>query len=330
MRSLAPQLTGPLKGWTGYFNKHAGYVRASKSLEKAYKACLELGVKFITGKNGHAIHLMYAKDGSTTCTGVKTVNGTIHSATRIILCLGAHGGRLLSSLTQQITAKSWAVAHLQLTAEEAASFEGMSVINCRDLGFFFEPDLDTLLIKLCAHGAGYTNRAPPKRSTLSSIFVGLQNLCHRLLNFVRTWKWEEIPNAAFSCIPSLPPSDARENVGIPAEDEKLIRRLIDEAIPQFVDRELVNKFVCWCGDTADSEYIIDHVPNTPNLIVATGDSGHAFKMLPIAGEWVVRLLEDGVQNIPRWRWKDTVQRDVTDISWRVGTVKDIKDVGPRV
>ena len=96
-------------------------------------------------------------------------------------------------------------------------------------------------------------------------------------------------------------------------------------MPQFSGKELLNKFICWCGDTSDSDYIIDFVPDTQGLLVAAGDSGHAFKMLPVAGKWVKRALEEGRQSIERWKWKNT-SKGSHDISWRVGKVKDIKDV----
>lgn len=282
-------LQGEMEGWLGYLNRYAGYARAAKALEHAAKVCQELGVMFVTGQDGHAVEILFEsrKEGKKTCLGIKTANGQVHKASRTILCLGAHIGTLLPNITQQVTAKSWAVAHIQLTPDEAAAIRGCPVVNCRDLGFFFEPDEDTGLIKLSANGAGYTNNMS---------ISGTQ-----------------------APVPTL------SNDGIPKEDEKLIRRLIQETMPQFSGRELVNKFICWCGDTSDSDYIIDFVPETEGLLVVAGDSGHAFKMLPVAGKWVKKALEDGEESIERWRWKD-VNKGSDNISWRVGKVKDIKDV----
>ncbi|PMD37706.1 FAD dependent oxidoreductase [Hyaloscypha variabilis F] len=289
IKKYIPELQGKMEGWSGYLNRYAGYARAAKALEYTAKICLGLGVKFITGEDGYATEILFGSEykGKQVCVGVKTASGLVHTASRTILCLGAHVGTLLPNVTQQVTAKSWAVAHIQLSPEEVAMMEGCPVVNCRDLGFFFEPDEDTGLIKLSANGAGYTN--------ITS-------------------------NAGTQA--SVPTSS---NEGIPKEDEELIRRLIQEAMPQFSRRELVNKFICWCGDTSDSDYIIDYVPRTIGLLVVAGDSGHAFKMLPVAGKWVQRVLEDGEQSIGRWRWKYGKEKS-DDISWRVGQVKDIKDV----
>ncbi|KAH7388895.1 FAD dependent oxidoreductase [Cadophora sp. MPI-SDFR-AT-0126] len=288
-RKQFPMLQGKMDGWEGYLNRYAGYARAAKALEHAAKACVGLGVKLVTGESGYATELLYEVGNKKRCTGVKTADGTVYRAARTILCLGAHIGTLLPTIAPQITAKSWSVAHIQLSPTEAARMEGCPVVNCRDLGFFFEPDPDTGMIKFSANGAGYTNY---------------------------------VTRPGDSAPVSVPPTS---NKGIPMEDEDLIKQLIDEALPQFSGRELFKKFICWCSDTADSEYIIDFVPGTEGLMVAAGDSGHAFKMLPVAGQWIKRALLEGEQKTLRWRWKE-VPSDSDDISWRVGKVKDIKDV----
>ncbi|TVY49053.1 L-saccharopine oxidase [Lachnellula occidentalis] len=288
IRHAAPMLEGPMEGWTGYINKYAGYARAAKALEHAAAVCSDLGVKLVTGDDGYAIEVLYTAAGKE-CIGVKTKSGTTHTASKTVICLGAHIGTLLPGIAQQVTAKSWAVAHIQLTASEAEAMRGCPVVNCRDLGFFFEPDDDTHKIKLCANGAGYTNY---------------------------------VSNAGSGKKLSVPSTSI---VGIPREDENLIKRLIAETIPRFVGRELIDRFICWCSDAANSDYVIDFVPGCGGLVVVTGDSGHAFKMLPIAGKWVQQVLEAGMQSTRRWKWKVSVKGS-EDISWRVGHVQDIKDV----
>ncbi|KAL5316008.1 hypothetical protein ACEPPN_016882 [Leptodophora sp. 'Broadleaf-Isolate-01'] len=288
-RKQFPMLQGKMDGWSGYLNRHAGYARAAKALEHAAKACAETGVKFVVGNSGYAVELLYEAGAKKICGGVKTADGSIHKATRTILCLGAHISTLLPAIAPQITAKAWSVAHIQLNTTEAKAIKGCPVVNCRDLGFFFEPDPDTGLVKFSANGAGYTNY---------------------------------ISQSETGTTVSVPPNS---NEGIPEEDEILIKRLIGEAIPQLSGRDLIKKFICWCSDTADSEYIIDFAPGSEGLMVAAGDSGHAFKMLPVAGKWVKDALLNGEQTTLRWRWKEGTSNG-DDISWRVGQLKDIKDV----
>ncbi len=223
---VAPQLTGPMEGWSGYYNKFGGYARAGKALRAIHESCAAKGVRFVLGeRDGHVTSLLF--DGPR-CTGARTASGAEHGASRTIVCLGADVVRLVPSLAGQITAKAWSVAHLQLTPEQARSLTGIPVINCRDLGFFFEPDADTGLVKLCAHSAGITNYQP-------------------------------VPGGGRRQRARPQQGGYERN---PRDDEDKIVRLIAETMPQLSSLPLVRKFICWCGDTTDSNYIIDFVPGT--------------------------------------------------------------------
>ncbi|KAK7413781.1 hypothetical protein QQX98_007348 [Neonectria punicea] len=298
LRSLVPQLKGAgTDGWTGYFNKYGGYARAGRAMAKIHTECERLGVHFVLGEEqGHAVSLLF--DGKR-CIGVKTASGKEHKAAHTILCLGAHIARLLPSIAPQIVAKAWSVAHLQLSPEQTKSMAGIPVINCRDLGFFFEPDAETGLLKLCAHSGGLTNYEPTGKGIGSRMSVPASS------------------------------SDKTDYQGrIPREDEDKIVKLIAATMPQFSNLPLMRKFICWCGDTADSNYIIDYVPGTESrsLLVVSGDSGNAFKMLPLVGQWARHVLEKGVQELDHWKWKASPEGDPNDIHWRVGNVRDVKNV----
>lgn len=280
IRKVAPAFDGPME-WRGYFNRLAGYGHAADAMSATYSACCALGVDIRLGEAVRA--LTYGGD-VTTCTGAVTTSGRAYRAARTVLTLGASVAGVLPEIAAQVTAKAWAVAHVQLTPAEAARLRGLPVTYARDLGFFFEPDARTGLLKLCTSGAGYTNY----------VADGV----------------------------SLPPD---RTDFIPEHDVRVIRQILRETLPALADRPLINRQTCWCADTVDTEYIIDFVPGKKNLVVFSGDSGHAFKMLPIAGEWVKDVLEQGHQAIPRWRWKDA-KAGAGVASWRVGETTDIKDV----
>lgn len=283
IRPIAPALDGPME-WTGYFNRLAGYAHAADALRAVAAACRALGVSLKLGAG--AASLLF-DGGGDTCVGARTLSGAEHRADRVVLALGASVASLLPQIAPQITAKAWSVGHVRLSPDEAARLAGIPVTYARDLGFFFEPDRATGLLKLCPAGAGFTN------------FVG-EGL-------------------------SLPPADSN---WIPPEDEEKIRALLRETLPALADRPLVDKKLCWCADTADSEYVIDYVPGKRNLVVVGGDSGHAFKMMPVVGNWVRDLLEKGEQDVARWRWNEG-RGGAGEVSWRVGMPVDIKEFGSR-
>jgi sarcosine oxidase/L-pipecolate oxidase len=80
--------------------------------------------------------------------------------------------------------------------------------------------------------------------------------------------------------------------------------------------------MCWVADTSDSNYVIDFVPGRKGAIVATGDSGHGFKMLPLVGRWIQKVIEEQRQSEERWMWKRPAAGQ-EDISWRVGKLYDL-------
>lgn len=136
----------------------------------------------------------------------------------------------------QVTARCWSVSHIQLSRNEAARLRGIPIINVHDIGFFFEPDIETNKLKICRMGGGYTNFAG------SSIKPT-----------------------------SLPPSELLESDFILEEDEQATRRLLREAVPELADRPLIDAHLCWFADTADSDYIIDYVPGTEGFLAVLSD-----------------------------------------------------------
>ncbi|KAI9154889.1 amino acid transporter [Paramyrothecium foliicola] len=286
-------LTGNLTGFKGYFNRLAGYAHSGDTLGRLQRYCVSKGVRFLMGeKIGKVEAVQY--DASGRCTGVRTADGRVHNASLTVCALGANAASIIPEIGKFAVARCWSVVHIQLTEDEASLLRNIPVVNVRDLGFFFEPDPVTRLFKLCPLGAGYTN-------------TGSDGL-------------------------SLPPQDITDDGWggfVPPEDERKLRTLLRETLPWLADRPFVDNKFCWFSDTADSEYCVDFVPGTLNsLIVLSGDSGHGFKMTPIVGKWVLELLAEGCQKLPRWQWKSGVAQEAWGdaVSWRVGTAKEIGDL----
>jgi sarcosine oxidase / L-pipecolate oxidase len=116
--------------------------------------------------------------------------------------------------------------------------------------------------------------------------------------------------------------------GIPYEAEVGIRRFIETVMPQFTSRPLVGARVCWCTDTVDSHWLIDRHPDFPKeVLLATGDSGHAFKMFPIIGKYIVRALEGDTETGLRPEWRYGAREAVKNVTRGPSDeVKDLKAV----
>lgn len=73
---------------------------------------------------------------------------------------------------------------------------------------------------------------------------------------------------------SVPRSHAKHPTDTyPDASEATIRKAIARFMPRFTNKELFNRSMCWCTDTADANLLICEHPRWKNFILATGDSG---------------------------------------------------------
>ncbi|KIL87008.1 hypothetical protein FAVG1_09561 [Fusarium avenaceum] len=287
-------------GWTGYLNKFDGYAHSGNALRSMFRATKAQGAKFILGATGTVSEIVYEETAlERKARGVKTTGGLFYPSKLVIVSVGAAGAKLVPEIGKQLVAKSWSVAHLHLTDDETSALRGIPVTYARDLGFFFEPDPRTNLLKLCPMGGGFIN-------------------------------------TDFKSGVSHAPTDLKESAFLPESDDKQLLELVRQTLPQFADRPFVKKSLCWFADTVNSDFIIDYVPDTSSsVLLLSGDSGHGFKMFPIFGEWVKNLLESeaGKQPIERWRWKNPMSDDGKGdwggaVSWRLGNSQELVDIQP--
>lgn len=293
----------PLPGWHGYLNRFDGYAHSGNALKGIYRHTRTQGVRYFLGAEQGGVGEIVYDAGTKKSTGIRTKAGRFHAAKLVIVAAGAGVSRLLPNLGTQVVAKSWSVAHVHLTDDETSALRGIPVTYARDLGFFFEPDPQTNLLKLCPMGGGFINTDP---------------------------------KTGVSHAPGLV-----ESAFMPAHDEAQVRKLLAQTLPQLAERPLVRKSLCWFADTADSDFIIDYVPETQaSVVVLSGDSGHGFKMFPIVGKWVKDLLEAeeaGVQKVKRWRWKQQRKEKRDEgvgenwggaVSWRLGESQEFEEIRP--
>jgi glycine/D-amino acid oxidase-like deaminating enzyme len=92
---------------------------------------------------------------------------------------------------------------------------------------------------------------------------------------------------------------------LPTGEEERYRAFLRETFPSLAAAPLHSTRVCLYCDTFDGAFWIDHDPAHPDLIIAAGDSGHAFKFTPVMGE----VIADVVERKPnawakRYNWRE--------------------------
>jgi glycine/D-amino acid oxidase-like deaminating enzyme len=99
---------------------------------------------------------------------------------------------------------------------------------------------------------------------------------------------------------------------VTAAQEAAFRDFLRDSFPALADAPIVARRLCIYCDTRDGHFWIDRHPERPNLTIASGGSGHAFKFAPVLGA----IIADTALGIPhplarKFRWR----RDL-DGSWR--------------
>lgn len=235
---------------------------------------------------------LFADDG-TTCVGVETVDGTRYLGDKVVLAAGAWSPALVD-LEDQCCSKvsptypllgthiilnpfqAWVYAHLRLTPQEAAPYKDMPVVYHGDIGFFFEPD-EHHVVKVCDEFPGFTR-----------------------------YKTHQPYGAAAPRAISVPRSHAKHPTDTyPNASEATIRRAVATLLPRFRHKALFDRALCWCTDTADASLLVCEHPRWANFVLATGDSGHSFKLLPCIGKHVVELIEGNLAPdlAEAWKWR---------------------------
>ncbi|CAF1437412.1 unnamed protein product [Adineta steineri] len=268
IKALFPYLTGAMTGWKGVFNPEGGWIHARNAMKTVGDECVKMGVRFVLGT---ANKLIYHANESKVI-GVECVDGIQWFADKIVLACGAWIDTLID-MQGQLVAKTWTLAHIQITdEEERRKLKGTPVVFDVEKGFFFEPDHDTGMIKVCNEYPGFTNYQ------------------HIMADGKK--KWVSVPVQSSS---------------IPTRSSREIHDLLLSLKPEWADLPMHNARMCWCTDTADRHYLITlHPEYDGTLILASGASGHGFKMLPVIGNYVADLVEGKrLQSHfqDAWRWR---------------------------
>ena len=100
------------------------------------------------------------------------------------------------------------------------------------------------------------------------------------------------------------PVDARAIPDVSARLDAKLRSFLARALPALAGAPVVGRRLCLYCDTADGDFWVDRSRSAPNVVIASGGSGHGFKFMPVIGDIVADVLDD-VDNewVHRFRWR---------------------------
>lgn len=248
-------------GEGGYVNLQSGWADAASCM-----ADLKTRVRATRRVNlvaASASSLLTGAGGTQVC-GARLDDGRSIEADLTILATGAWTASLvnldgLASCTAQV------IAYFDISDDEARLLSDIPVhMNFSTGCFVFPPNKKAgggWEIKAARHTYGYSNptKCPPP--------LGAEGGEYQV----------SLPSSATS---------------IPESDSLLLCSFLGEALPLLKGRTRPSRTrLCHYSDTVAGDFLVGYYPGfSQTLFLATGDSGHAFKMLPVIGEKVTDVL----------------------------------------
>lgn len=89
----------------------------------------------------------------------------------------------------------------------------------------------------------------------------------------------------------------QDDKSVDPQDRRRVEQFLKDCLPS-VQRQATDHAVCYYTMTADEHFIVDRLPESPQVVLAAGLSGHGFKFIPVLGEALAQLALDGRCDLP--------------------------------
>lgn len=268
-----------------------GTAVADKACRFAFAKAQTLGVRFVLGSQNGALQSL-CRDSRTKgkVVGIKTGDGKAHHAALTIMACGGWTPSILPDLDHLCEATAGSVAlikipessplHKRFSADNFPSWQYKMRDGAEGGLYGFALD-DQGWLKIGYRGTKYTN-------PLTQV----------------DGKDRSVPATRWTGSTA----DEQRLTAIPQQALRVIQRFLSEHLPELAEEDLGIDYtrICWYCDSYDNHLVIDRVPETEGLMVATAGSGHAFKYLPTIGKYVVDRIENrGLERdcMKAWKWR---------------------------
>lgn len=283
--------TDTYPGDWGYLNTLSGWADAGRGMKWLYQRVKATGrVTFVKAK------VDYLANEGDRVTGAKLADGRLLTGDVVLVAAGAWTGSLVD-LRGRVEATGHVLGYIDISDEELAILSKQPVVLNLSSGLFIIPPQEKIL-KVARHSFGYLNPVTVHNALPPSPYL------------------ERKPFVTSR------PSTSRDGglARLPHEADADLRRGLAKLSPikGLEKRPWKGTRLCWYSDTKDGDWLVDWHPGWKGLFIATGDSGHGYKFLPLLGDKVLDcMLGKGGALGDKWRWKDiedeTVGRETNGI-----------------
>lgn len=282
------------KTYAGVVDSTGGMAVADKACRFALHKAQSLGVRTVLDPHKGALDSLCYDQFGRRVTGIKTRDGRTHQAAISIIACGGWTPSILPAMDGLCETTAGSVAHLKIPktsplfdrfAPQRFPTYAFNMREGAEGGIYGFPRDDNGWLKIGYRGTKYTNPMSQHDDTERSVPVT---------------RWSAATDSTGQAQDTLK--------AIPEQAIKVIRKFLDDYLPELSAEgiDIALSRVCWYTDSFDNHFVIDRVPDTDGLMVATGGSGHGFKFLPVIGNFVVDRIEGLGLDRPAlraWKWR---------------------------
>jgi sarcosine oxidase/L-pipecolate oxidase len=286
-----------------YTNPSSGWADASLAVEVMMQDAISKGVRFEVGE---VTELLTSGQG---LAGVRTTDGRVYTANKILLATGAWTSWLMApleealkigyedSIDRQIFTAGVCTATFKLSQQEAEYYRQMPILIYGGRGEVMPPNRNRLFKFTNANTFKNTEKHPSGR-------------------------WISVPPFQDQTI--VPEKLKHESI-----------KIIRQRVPRILDngRQVDEWCLCWDAVSPDQNWLLTRHPDPrlSNLYFATGASLHSWKFLPTVGTYIVNVLNgksNGEEKDKAWRWKrEWSSRGAHEKVMPKGELRDFEDGG---
>ncbi|KAM0466056.1 hypothetical protein ACHAPV_001009 [Trichoderma viride] len=271
----------------GYVNELSGWANAGEGMRWMYGRVKATGrVNFVDGRVEELV-----TEGKRVV-GARLSDSQVLTAEVVFVAAGAWTGSLID-LRGRVEATAQPLGYIDVSQEEFQVLAKQPVALNLSTGFFIIPP-QTRVLKVARHSFGYLNPVLVERALPLSPSEERKPI---VVSRPLTQRDGESSSSSSS--------GGTTNVLPPDADQALRQALKDlSPIKGLEDRPWKETRLCWYADTSDGDFLADWHPGWEGLFVATGDSGHGFKFLPVLGEKLLDCMAgNGGKLGEKWKWK---------------------------
>ncbi|KAH7411963.1 FAD dependent oxidoreductase [Phaeosphaeria sp. MPI-PUGE-AT-0046c] len=272
----------------GYFNPEAGWCDAERATMSFLRVATDKGVNRVTSEVSELI--LDVDDHRVT--GVRTSNGQVYTADKIVLATGAWTSALLLPLEDKLLIPEKGRIERQITA--VGRLSAYYTLSEHETQSIMDSKMPVVVI------GGQVDIIPPsqQKRTLK-------------INDLQTEVVHTVPTSSGSKI-TAPPQMGQARV--PEQLRRESETVMCKAMPHFTSTHTPSRWrICFDAVTPSEDWLLCRHPHPSlrNLVLATGGSFHSYKFLPIAGKYVAKVLKGescGDEKDRAWKWKDETER----------------------